>query len=156
MIQSHRWYLILWLSYETGGRKEQHPNNTSFCQRLLTTNNLFSHITSHPPSPSEWWSHMLHSINCPRCSLWSLTWIWNPTKTGPPGLLTISRHFVVERTRKMCAPCESPVQQAAHVWSLIWTTQRKCWPVSVGTMLHFRLHLIAETEVLTLSSHFDS
>lgn len=81
----------------------QHPQTTT------TTCFLTSLL---PSSPSEWWSHTLHSINCLHCSLWSLTWTWHPAKAAPCGVLTIIRHFVVERTHNVCTLWIT--QQAVH------------------------------------------
>lgn len=123
--------LILYLELS----KEPESNIFRPLQQLV-----FPHHFFHPLL-SEWWSHMLHSINCLHCSLWSLTWTLHPAKAAPCGVLTISQHFVAARTHNTCARCETPIYQAVHhVWTFrlqttlrleLWRTDSMCNALTV-------------------------
>lgn len=110
----HSRYLVLrdW-AWELKSQQWQHGQ--SLPTSSYRHSNLFSHSTSSTPArpPSERWSHMLHSITCLRCLLWSLTWTWHPAKAAPRGVQTISQHFVVKRTHNMCTPGGSGAKRAA-------------------------------------------
>lgn len=99
LINASRWESFAVTSAELKGNGSL-TTPLSFCQHLHSTTTSF--LTSLLPySPTEQWSHRLHSINCLHYLLWSLTCTRHPARAAPCGVLTIIRHFVVKRTHNV-------------------------------------------------------
>lgn len=116
LINASRWESFAATSAELKGNSSL-TTPLSFCQHLHSTTTSF--LTSLPPySPTEQWSHRLHSINC-------LTICFDPWHAQ--GTLLEQLHVeywqssdtLLLKEHITCARCELPIQQAVHhVWSL--------------------------------------
>lgn len=133
LINASRWESFAVTSAELKGNGSL-TTPLSFCQYLHSTTTSF--LTSLPPySPTEQWSHRLHSINCLHYLLWSLTCTRRPARAAPCGVLTIIRHFVVKRTHNLCTMWIAYTTGCASCLITDPKIQCKCWPGSSGILI---------------------